>query len=225
MENNQNKQNDKRNSLLGLLLVAGVVFYIWKTRKPKAYAIESGESTESGGGGGGGGVIMGGGMPLIVTPPAPPVPPANTTPPPSPAVPKPVFKDKGNGGTTVTCGSGYIYNPATRKCEPIKDVPISEKTAKDAMKDALKSGGLSPAPVGGGLSAYDPCKSNGYGGTYDPATNSCKLSPYCGGGTLKLDSNGKAAGCEIKLPTTGSGGVVAVGFSGKMPLTLDNILH
>jgi len=189
----EKNKKDQRNSLLGLLLVAGVVFYIWKTRKPKAYAVESGES---GGGGGGGG----GAFPVFIPTPAPAPAPA-----PAPQT-----------NTWPTCKTGERYNPATRKCEPIIDVPMSEQTAKDAMKQAQ---------TGGGLSAYDPCKSNGYGGTYDPATNSCKLSPYCGGGTLKLDSNGKAAGCEIKLPTTGGGGVVAVGFSGKMPLTIDNILH
>jgi hypothetical protein len=189
----EKNKKDQRNSLLGLLLVAGVVFYIWKTRKPKAYAVESGES---GGGSGGGG----GAFPVFIPTPAPAPAPA-----PAPQT-----------NTWPTCKTGERYNPATRKCEPIIDVPMSEQTAKDAMKQAQ---------TGGGLSAYDPCKSNGYGGTYDPATNSCKLSPYCGGGTLKLDSNGKAAGCEIKLPTTGGGGVVAVGFSGKMPLTIENILH
>jgi hypothetical protein len=153
-----------------------------------------------------------------------------------------------------------LYNPATRKCEPIIDVPMSDKSVKDTLKDIQTGGGLVVTP-------YDPCKDNGYGGTYDAATNSCKKSPACGGSDLLLDSNGKMKGCKADVPTGGGvvGGVVggttggtgssapqlvkpisgttcptgykylplvrmcmkiegSVQFSGKEPLTLDNLL-
>jgi hypothetical protein len=213
MKKNTNKK-DQRNSLLGLLLVAGVVFYIYKTRKPKAYAIEN---TEGGGGGGGGGGFFGGGMPLIITTPAAA---------PAPVQPNCNVNEKYNETTKKcepivtrpTCKTGERYNPATRKCEPIPLDKPAEQTAKDAMNKAQ---------TGGGLSAYDPCKDNGYGGTYDAKTNSCLKSPFCGGNDLLLDNNGKMKGCKADIPSgSGTGGVVGgvVGFSGKEPLTLDNLL-
>lgn len=234
-------KKDQRNSVLGLLLVAGVVFYIYKTRKPKAYAVED---TEGGGGVGGGGGFWGGGMPLIVTPVAP--------------APAPAPENK--PASFPTCKTGELYNPATRKCEPIvEEKPLPQEALKDAYEKAKQN------PI----EAYDPCKANGYGGTYDAKTNSCLKTPFCGGGDLLLDSNGKMKGCKADIPTGGvTGGVVGgtviggnvpsspsqqlvkpisgttcptgyrylpmlrmcmkiddgVQFSGKEPLTLDNIL-
>ena len=134
----------------------------------------------------------------------------NPTPAPEPAPsPKPPV--------TPTCASGERWNPATNKCEVI---PLDKEVGSG-------SGGTSSKPPDGTppLELYDPCKTNGYGGTYDPASNSCLKSPYCGGGTLQLDSKGNQIGCKVDIPT--GGGVVIggnVGFSGKLPLTLDNLL-
>lgn len=201
-------------SLLVLALLGGGAYYFWKKRKP--VLVEAEEPSSGGGGGGGGGIFP------IIVPPAP-------APAPTPA-PTPVWKDKGNGGSTVSCGSGYIYDFVKKACVP-------------AVIDKPVSSGTTAKPPSGTPMPYDPCAA--YGGVYDAATNSCLRSPYCGGGTLKLDSNGKAAGCSIQTSTgTGTvviggggithgsnspagpiGGPVLIPFSGKMPLTLDNLLH
>jgi hypothetical protein len=170
---------------------------------------------------------MPGGVPLIITPPAPPVPPANTTPPPSPAVPKPVFKDKGNGGTTVTCGSGYIYNPATRKCEVIKPVEQAPEDALKKARDAAQQagGGLSSAPVGGGTTGGG---TTGGSSTAPPVGGgSTTTRPVGGGGTTPTCPKGYMYNSVIRKCVKMDDGEVGGGgmlFSGKMPLTLDNLL-
>jgi hypothetical protein len=184
MEINQNNKNDKRNTLLGLLLVGGVVFYIWKTRKPKAYAIESGES--SGGGGGGGGF-----MPVLPTPIVTPAPAPAPAPAPVTTPPKPDIKAMGSGGSfTVNCGAGYIYDPAKKACVPIKeDKPVSEgTTAKPPSGSTPTYGGMPTGPVGGAVTPPDPC---GGVGVYDPVTKSCKVSSTGGGvvGTIPFSGN------------------------------------
>jgi hypothetical protein len=221
-------ENDKKRNLLLLALLGGGVIYLLYKRKPKVIAVgEVQEESSSGGGGGGGG----GFIPIMPIPVPTPTP--TPTPAPTPA-PKPDPLP-----TFPTCKTNEMYNPATRKCEPIVIVKDTGTTSKPPSGGAGTSAG-SGLPV---LNPYDPCKSNGYGGTYDPVTNTCKLSPYCGGGTVKLDSNGKAIGCSVSIPSgTGSGGVVIGGnvsgnmpagpiggsvsipFSGNMPLTLDNLL-
>jgi hypothetical protein len=205
----EKNKKDQRNSLLGLLLVAGVVFYIWKTRKPKAYAVESGES---GGGSGGGG----GAFPIFIPTPAPAPSPAPAT------TPQPVFKQKGDSGMTVTCGSGYIYNPATRACEPIKPVQQAPEDAlKKAQEAANKAGsGLGPAPVGGGTTSGSP--------TAPPIGGGSTQRPIGGGGTLPTCPKGYMYNSVTRQCVKMDDGEVGGGgmlFSGKMPLTLDNILH
>jgi hypothetical protein len=196
----------KKNEKIAIGIVGGVILYLL-FKKPKFVILE--KEKQSGGGG-----IVGGFMPILTTATSTPVATTTTTTTPK-TEPKPteIFP---------TCKTGERYNPVTKKCEPI---PL-DKPSDSSVKDVVTGGGGSVSGGGGVVvTPYDPCKDNGYGGTYDPATNTCKLSPYCGGGTLKLDSNGKAVGCEAKVPTGGEvliGGVV--GFSGNLPLTLDNLL-
>lgn len=185
------------NEKIGATIVGGVILYLL-FKKPK-YVIFKKEGDTSGGGGGV--------MPIIMPIQSTPAPTTTSTPPPTTTTPpKPTESPR---ATFPSCPSGQLWNPAMNKCEVIKlDAPVGGgATAKPPVN--------TPPPV-----AYDPCKTNGYGGTYDPTSNSCLVSPYCGGGTLKLDSNGKATNCSVSNPT--SGGVVA--FSGKVPLTLDNLL-
>ena len=175
---------DNKKILIAALL-GGTVYLIWKNRKPAVITA----SEEPAGGGSGG--VMGGGFPLIITPPAP-APAAST--------PTPVFKDMGSGATTVKCPTGYLYNPSTRACEPVKeDKPVSSgTTAKPPSGSTPTYGGSPTGPVGGGVIAPDPC---GGVGVYDPITKSCKVS------------------------STGGGVVGSIPFSGKTPLTIDNLLH
>jgi hypothetical protein len=219
-------ENDKKRNLLLLALLGGGVIYLLYKRKPKVIAVGEVQAEESGGGGGG---VGGGGGFMPIMPIVPIVVPKTETKPEPKPEPKPteVFP---------TCKSGELYNPSTRKCEPIviqKDTGTSSKPPSGGAGTSAGSG----FPI---LNPFDPCKANGYGGTYDPVTNTCKLSPYCGGGTLKLDSNFKAVGCAVSTSSSGSGGVViggnvsgnmpagpiggVVGFSGNMPLTIDNLL-
>jgi hypothetical protein len=202
----------KKNEKIAIGIVGGVILYLL-FKKPKFYVVDKGGSNGGGGGGGAFPVIM----PTITPAPAP-----------APVQPNCKVGEKYNEATKKceptnsfpTCKTGEMYNPATRKCEPIIDVPMSDKSVKDALKDAQTGGGLVVTP-------YDPCKDNGYGGTYDANTNSCLKSPFCGGNDLLLDSNGKMKGCKADIPSgSGTGGVVGgvVGFSGKLPLTLDNLL-
>ena len=214
-------ENDKKRNLLLLALLGGGVIYLLYKRKPKVIAVGEVQAEESSSGGGGGGGGFGGGFIPVM-----PIPVPTPTPAPAPA-PAPENKP----ASFPTCKTGELYNPATRKCEPIvEEKPLPQEALKDAYEKAKQN------PI----EAYDPCKANGYGGTYDAKTNSCLKTPFCGGGTLKLDSNFKAAGCAISLPSSGSGGVViggnvsgnmpagpiggVVGFSGNMPLTIDNLL-
>lgn len=186
-----------KNEKIGAAIVGGVILYLL-FKKPKFFVVEK-ETQPSGGGGG----IMPIIMPLS-TAPAP-----TPTPTPAPAPKPPV---------TPTCASGERWNPATNKCEVI---PLDKEVGSGSGGTSTKPPIDSTPP----LELYDPCKNNNYGGTYDPASNTCVKSPYCGGGTLKLDSQGKAIGCATDVPT--GGGVVIggnVGFSGKLPLTLDNLL-
>lgn len=193
-----------KNEKIGAAIVGGVILYLL-FKKPKFFVVEKEKSSS----GGGGGV-----MPIIMplsTVPATTTTTTTTTPPNTSgtSASKPL--------TTPTCPSGQRWNLATQKCEIIP-------TDKEAGSG---SGGASSKPPDGTppLELYDPCKTNNYGGTYDPASNTCVKSPYCGGGTLKLDNQGKAVGCATDVPT--GGGVVIggnVGFTGKLPLTLDNLL-
>lgn len=220
-------ENDKKRNLLLLALLGGGVIYLIYKRKPKVIAVGEVQAEESSSGGGVGGGGFGGGFIPVM-----PIPVPTPTPAPAPA-PAPAPSPT---ATFPTCKSGELYNPSTRKCEPIviqQDTGTSSKPPSGGAGTSAGSG----FPI---LNPFDPCKANGYGGTYDPVTNTCKLSPYCGGGTLKLDSSFKAAGCAITTSSGGSGGVViggnvsgnmpagpiggVVGFSGNMPLTIDNLL-
>jgi hypothetical protein len=187
------------NEKIGATIVGGVILYLL-FKKPK-YVVFEKESGSSGGGG-----IMPIIMPLSTTT-------TQTAPQPTPTTPPPASTSK--PATFPTCPSGQLWNPKTNKCENI------------VLEKEVGGGGTSSKPPDGTppLELYDPCKTNGYGGTYDPASNTCLKSPYCGGGTVKLDNSGKAVGCGVSTPT--GGGVVIGGtipFSGKVPLTLENIL-
>ena len=183
------------NEKIGAGIVAGVILYLL-FKKPKFYVVDK-QSSSSGGGGGG---IMPIIMPLSTS--TPPTPTTTSTPPKPTDTAKPSFP---------TCPSGELWNPKLNKCEVIK----LDKPSDVVLKP--------PTDV---VNPYDPCQKNGYGGTYDPASNSCLKSPLCGGGTLKLDSNWKMLNCGIETPTGGGGVVVGgvVSFSGKVPLTLGNLL-
>lgn len=188
------------NEKIGATIVGGVILYLL-FKKPKYVVFEKDKGSSGGGG------IMPIIMPLSTTTTT------QTAPQPTPTTPPPASTSK--PATFPTCPSGQLWNPKTNKCENI------------VLEKEVGGGGTSSKPPDGTppLELYDPCKTNGYGGTYDPASNSCLKSPYCGGGTLKLDNNGKMANCSVSTPT--GGGVViggSVGFSGKVPLTLDNIL-
>lgn len=180
------------NEKIGVGIVGGVILYLL-FKKPKFYILDKDKGSS---GGGGGGI-----MPIIM-----PIQSAATpTPTPTPVVTTPPKPAESPKATFPTCATGQLWNPATNKCEVIKiEAPVG--------------GGSTAKPPAGSPTPIDPCAA--YGGTYDAATNSCLKSAYCGGGTLKLDSNGKATNCSVSNPT--SGGVV--GFSGKLPLTLDNLL-
>lgn len=185
------------NEKIGAAIVGGVILYLL-FKKPKFYVVEKEKQ------------VGGGGFMPIMFPVSTPAPVKTETKP----IDKPVEKPVEKPVTFPTCPSGQRWNPATNKCEVIiLDQPKSDGTT-------------SKPPVGTPpLEAYDPCKTNGYGGTYDPVSNTCKNTPYCGGGTLQLDSKGNQMGCKVSIPTGGDvviGG--NVGFSGKLPLTLDNLL-
>lgn len=193
-----------KNEKIGAAIVGGVILYLL-FKKPKFFVVEK-ETQPSGGGGG----IMPIIMPLST---APTTTTTTATTPPNTSgtsASKPL--------TTPTCPSGQRWNLATQKCEVI---PTDKEVGSGSGGTSTKPPIDSTPP----LEVYDPCKTNNYGGTYAPASNTCVKSPYCGGGTLKLDSQGKAIGCATDVPT--GGGVVIggnVGFSGKLPLTLDNLL-
>lgn len=123
----------------------------------------------------------------------------------------------------ATTTASATPSPAPKSTTPTP-TPAPTPTPSPAPVD-LRKELLNPPPTDLILHPTDPCVANGYGGVYDAATNTCKNSPKCGGGTLQLDVNGKMMAC--KTNQTGgidTGGVVAVGFSGKLPLTLDNLL-
>jgi hypothetical protein len=61
-------------------------------------------------------------------------------------------------------------------------------------------------------------------GTYNTTTKLCDKSPLCSGGTYDpVKKNCVNIGIGGGSGTGGGG--VLVGFSGKTPLTLDNLLH
>jgi len=207
--------NNKKKGLLALLGFGTLAYIIWK--KP---AVTIQQSFTEGGGSGGGGIFM---MPSA------PAPAASTTTTTTGGGGTTSGGGTGSGTTTQTtdpCGGMGKYNTTTKMCD--NDTRCGGAAYDPVAKKCLVGGaGTGGSGVGGGGSQfeiYDPCKKNGYGGTYDAASNRCLKSTYCGGTDAILDKNGIATGCATGGPT-GGGGMVVVGFSGQVPLTLDNLLH
>lgn len=106
----------------------------------------------------------------------------------------PIITEKGSGGSIVKCPSGYVYNG--RAC--VKAAPVAQSTTsgKTAMTTATTAGsGLTSAP------------------------------PVSSVGTVGGAVQGSTYTTSSRSPVGQVGGaVVSLGFSGKMPLTLDNLL-
>jgi len=201
---------ENKNILIGggVLLVA--LYFLSKKKEPLTE--EATEDLPSGGGGFGGGFI-------------PPMPQIQTNPIPSPSVttpPTPVFKPIGSSGTTVTCGSGYIYNPATRKCEVMKPVQQSTSSGRSAYESARTAGGgLTSAPTGSTTTTRPTT-----GSTAPPVSGSTTSRPVGGGGTYPTCPTGYMYNSVTRKCVKMADGEVGGGgmlFSGKEPLTLDNI--
>jgi hypothetical protein len=208
--------NKKKRNLLGLLGI-GAVAYILFRKKPSVTIQQT--FTEGAGAGTFGGLVM-----------APSAAAPTTTPTPTPT-PNPTPTDTSK---TVTdpCGGMGKYNSTTQKCDndtrcgggaydPVLKQCVTSSSGTGSGSGTGGSTGGSGASTGD-IKAYDPCTANGYGGTYDAINNKCIKSTYCGGNDAILDSTGKAINCSSGAPSSGGG--VVVSFTGKIPLTLDNLL-
>jgi hypothetical protein len=212
--------NKKKRNLLGLLGLGAVAYIVF--RKKPAVTIQQ-TFTEGAGAGTFGGLVM---APSAPTPTPTPTPAPTPTPTPNP---NPTDTSK---TTTDPCGGMGKYNATTQKCDndsrcggaaydPVLKKCVTSSSGTGSGTGSGSGTGGSGASTGD-IKAYDPCTANGYGGTYDAINNKCIKSAYCGGNDAILDSNGKAINCSSGPPSAGGGGVVS--FTGKIPLTLDNLL-
>lgn len=193
-------ESNKKKGLLALLGFGTLAYIIWK--KP---AVTIQQSFTEGGGGGGGGIMM-------MSPSSSAPPPTSTT------------TDTGKTTTTTTtttpidpCDGMGKYNTTTKMCDNDTRCgggsydPVGKKCAQTTTGGGGTYGGGSYGDTSGvcagtGFLKNGMCEKDTRcgGGTYDPVKSSC-LSAGTGGAT--------------------SGGNVVIGFAGKYPLTLDNLLH
>jgi hypothetical protein len=186
-----------------------------KKKKPTAQGGESAEEELSSPVGGGGGF----GFPA--PPPLPPTPTTTptTTPTSTPIVP--IITDKGSGGSIVRCPTGYVYNGrACVKAAPVAQSTTSGRTAYQTAKTAAS--GLTSATTSGTTTTRPPA-----GSTAPPTSGGTTTRPVGGGGTTPTCPKGYMYNSVTRQCVkmiegeVGSGGML---FTGKEPLTLDNIL-
>lgn len=193
--------DNKKKNLLGLLGLTGLAALIYTIWKKPAVTIQQ-SFTE--GGGGGGGILM---MPSSPAPSASPPPPTTTS------------TTTGSGTTTQPtdpCGGMGKYNSTTKLCDndtrcggnaydPVNKRCAQSSTGGGGTYGTGSYGDTTGACAGTGFLKNGMCEKDTRcsGGTYDPIKKSC-LSAGTGG--------------------AGSGEVV-IGFTGKNPLTLHNLLH
>jgi hypothetical protein len=193
---------ENKNILIGggVLLVA--LYFLSKKKEPLTE--EATEDLPSGGGGYGG-------FPMPTTTPA-----IKTETKPVSKPPQPTFP---------TCPTGQRYNPATRKCEPIV---MYQQAPQDALRKAYDSartagGGLTSAPTGGGTTSGR----TGSSSTAPPVSGSTTTRPVGGGGTNPTCPTGYMYNSVMRKCVKMDDGEVGGGgmlFSGKQPLTIDNLL-
>jgi hypothetical protein len=203
-----------------LLIFGGiglVALILMSKKKPTTESEETQEESLPGGFGGGG---YGGYIPPT---PMPQVQPSTIVAKPPQTAPNPVFKPKGDSGTIVSCGSGYIYNPATRKCEVMKPVQQSTSSGRSAYESSRTAGGgLTSAPTGGTTTTRPTT-----GSTAPPVSGSTSSRPVGGGGTNPTCPKGYMYNSVTRKCVKMDDGEVGGGgmlFSGKQPLTIDNLL-
>lgn len=204
---------ENKNLIIGGGVVLAIIFLMSKKKaKPTASGGEV-ENEMPGGVGGGGGF----GFPPPVVPTTTTTTKTTTT---SPAVP--TITSKGSGGSIVKCQTGYVYNG--RAC--VKEAPIAQSTTdgRTAYQQArTASGGLTAAPTSGTTTTRPPAGSTAPpvsgGSTSRPVGGSSPVATNCPKG-YSYDSMTRKC-VKMADGEVGSGGML---FSGKEPLTLDNIL-
>lgn len=205
---------ENKNIIIGGGIVLAVLFFMSKKKaKPVTEATEELES-ESGGG------VGGGGFPFPTG--ALPTPTPKPTPTPSPQPPVPIITEKGSGGSIVRCPSGYTYNGrACVKAAPVAQSTTDGRTLYQQAKTA--GGGLTAAPTSGTTTTRPPAGSTAPpvsgGSTSRPVGGSSPVATNCPKGYM-YDSMARKC-VKMADGEVGGGGML---FSGKQPLTLDNLL-
>ena len=215
---------ENKNLIIGGGVVLAILYFMSKNKKPTAQSGESAEEELSSPVGGGGGF----GFP----PPLPPTPTTTTTTTTTnttPSAPKPIIRDKGSGGSIISCPSGYIYDPTKRVCVPYaqsnlsKDKQAQEGSGRTAYQTARTAGsGLTSSTTSGTTTTRPPA-----GSTAPPSSGTTTSRPVGGGGTTPTCPKGYMYNSvtrkcvKMEDGEVGSGGML---FTGREPLTLDNIL-